>query len=92
MRATSPLALISALVLPPIQLTAATATYNMVKAYAGSTFFDDWQFYDHCRYLLLTQANNNPSVYSAVDNLTNGDAMYVYFLPRLANTNGPPQH
>lgn len=23
-------------------------TYNMVKEYAGSSFFNDWAFFDHC--------------------------------------------
>ncbi|KAF5382697.1 hypothetical protein D9615_003072 [Tricholomella constricta] len=45
MRASAFLAVL-ATCLPPFSPVAAT-TYNLVKEHAGSTFFDDWTFYDH---------------------------------------------
>ncbi|TFK39087.1 glycoside hydrolase family 16 protein [Crucibulum laeve] len=45
--APSELTLLVVAVLAAVTLPAAADTYDMVKEYAGSTFFDDWQFYDH---------------------------------------------
>jgi len=43
--------------LPFVAGPVAADTYNMVKEYAGQTFFDDWQFYDHCEYLNMLLYN-----------------------------------
>lgn len=28
--------------------------YDLVKEYAGSTFFDDWNFYGHCELQIMS--------------------------------------
>ena len=57
--------------------SAATAQYQMVKEYAGSGFFNDWDFYNNCtsRLLLkpLPRGITHLSDPTLVDNLTNGD-------------------
>jgi hypothetical protein len=32
----------------PLFEGAGATSYNMVKEFAGSTFFDDWTFYNNC--------------------------------------------
>lgn len=39
----------TALVMSSLYTPATAASYNLVKEYAGKTFFDDWTFYDHCK-------------------------------------------
>lgn len=29
--------------------SAVLAQYDLVKEYAGESFFDDWNFYNHCK-------------------------------------------
>lgn len=33
----------------------AGASYNIVKDFAGSTFFDDWDFFGSCEFLLQSK-------------------------------------
>ena len=40
--------LLSTLSLPFFAILATADTYSMIKEYAGTHFFDDWTFYDHC--------------------------------------------
>lgn len=55
-------------------LVSAATTYDMIKEYRGSGFFDDWTFYNHCVFIFCI--NCICAHLPAVDNLTNGDAMY----------------
>jgi hypothetical protein len=36
----------------------ATATYDLVKEYSGSSFFDGWDFYGHCAYPAPEKTSN----------------------------------
>ncbi len=49
MRSLSSIAILSVL----LPSTLAATTYDMVKEYSGSTFFDGWDFYGKCAYDLL---------------------------------------
>lgn len=40
----------TALVMSSLYKPVTAASYNLVKEYAGKTFFDDWTFYDHCEW------------------------------------------
>ena len=40
--------LLSVFSLPFFVMLATADTYDMVKEYAGTNFFDEWTFYDHC--------------------------------------------
>ena len=42
--------LLASLALALPALVRAAATYSMVKEYAGTTFFDDWDFYGNCEF------------------------------------------
>ena len=55
--------------------------YNLAKEYSGSNFFNGWNFYGNCELPFSFPPISNGSWTWSVDNLTNGDAMYV--LPRL---------
>ena len=60
------------LALPPV----ITGTqYGLVKEYAGSGFFNDWDFYGSCELQIpfLFRPNSEPCMFSD-DNLTNGNA------------------
>jgi len=39
-----------AVFIPFNAIPVAADSYDMVKEYAGQTFFDEWTFYDHCAY------------------------------------------
>jgi hypothetical protein len=64
----------------PLLKPAEAASYNMVKEYAGSGFFNDWTFYDHCMYIFHCSGFPCSWVF-ADDNLTNGDVMCVLNQP-----------
>lgn len=56
------------------------AQYSLVKEYAGTNFFNDWDFYGNCEWLttFISLLDSPPlKRINVVDNLTNGDAMYV---------------
>ena len=47
-----------ALALPA--LVRAGASYSMVKEYAGTTFFDDWDFYGNCEFFFSFRGYHVP--------------------------------
>ncbi|PPQ79218.1 LOW QUALITY PROTEIN: hypothetical protein CVT25_002824 [Psilocybe cyanescens] len=57
-------------------------TYDMVKEYAGPTFFDEWTFYDHLSRAVSLHISNvtlstSSLAISEVDNLTNGNVIGI---------------
>jgi hypothetical protein len=77
----------------PLSKPVSAASYNMVKEYAGSGFFNDWTFYDHCMFFFTTLGFYAHGSSNLDDNLTNGDVVCVHnqsqslsFLTRLADS------
>ena len=71
--------LLLSLLLPAL----AQAQYSLVKEYIGERFFDDWNFYNNsgCSSrdnAVSLVADTDPALSAAVDNLTQGDVLYVF--------------
>lgn len=58
---------------------ASSTQYGLVRDYSGSRFFDGWSFYGSCALLLFFSSSLlfYAEQRDLVDNVTNGDAMYV---------------
>lgn len=65
-----------ALLLPFATVPVSADTYDMVMEYAGQNFFDDWTFFNHCEFYLLSSVVMYLEFGIPVDNLTNGDVVY----------------
>jgi hypothetical protein len=65
--------------------------YNLLKDYSGQTFFDEWNYYGSCEFNFHCLVTSDPhGSRNPVDNLTNGDAMYVHiFFGEMQNNNYP---
>ncbi|KAJ7062356.1 glycoside hydrolase family 16 protein [Mycena amicta] len=70
MHSTISLSLLSAAALLPTALAA--TTYDMVKEYAGSTFFDDWNFYGH-----FDNLTNGDAIFVTADVASSSQLAYV---------------
>ena len=50
--------------------------YQLTREHSGSSFFDRWQFYNNCTSPATSLTHFPPDTFQ-VDNLTNGDAIFV---------------
>jgi hypothetical protein len=70
----------------PLVQPGAAANYGLIKEYAGQNFFNDWTFYDHCKFSIRTRPYYQDLGAPVDDNLTNGDAMLVgNYTPKHSN-------